>query len=222
MSIFSSWSHHTRASLKSADIRIPLGQVHQILAAGLGHASFASFSLHDVDALEAAKYAVLDTDRMQQRAGDFELQLSFAHCTDVIQGIRKLKKNDGPKVAPYPIALNTFGNLISPLVLDSAHPIKDEIARKLNGQPNDSMVFSFNPDMSIDASLVEWKWTVTGLVYAVSSADYQVPFTAEVVFPKLGKQLLGPGRIAEFAQSGSPELMEPDFATEFDPQGMND
>ncbi|MDR7307921.1 hypothetical protein [Rhodoferax saidenbachensis] len=218
MSVFSTWSHLARASLKTAGIPIPLGQVHQVLSAGLGHASFASFSLQEVDAMETAKYAVLDTDRMQQRASEFQLQLSSAHCIDVVQAIRQKCRMNGP----YPVALNTFGNLISPLVLDSAHPIKDEIARRLNGQPNNSLVFSFNAVTSIDASVGQWTWNVTGLVYVASDADYQVPFNAEVVYPKLGKQLLGPGHISQFAQSGDPELLEPDFTTEFDPHGMHD
>lgn len=55
MSVFSNWSHTAHVSLTAAGFRLPLGQVHQILSAGLGHASLASFAIHDKDALSKSR-----------------------------------------------------------------------------------------------------------------------------------------------------------------------
>jgi hypothetical protein len=213
MSVFSNWSHTAHASLTSAGFRLPLGQVHQILSASLGHASLASFTVHDKNALPKSRYALLDLDRMHQRAQELQQPLTEKDCTEVLLRIRETSQQNEPYVQP----LNGFGYLVQTMVRDSQHPVKDEIVQNLQGRPHDFHVFNASPYESIDAAPFVWRWKSTGMLYvACSDSHCQVPITAEVILPRLGAQLLGTGSISHFSQSGEPELYEEDYPTEFD------
>lgn len=213
MSVFSNWSHTAHVSLTAAGFRLPLGQVHQILSAGLGHASLASFAIHDKNALSKSRYALLDLDRMHQRAHELHQPLTEKDCTEVLLKIREASQQDEPYVQP----VNGFEYLVRTMVSDSQHPGMDEIAKNMQGRAYDFKVFHASPYEAIDAAPFAWRWKSTGTLYvACSDSHYQVPITADVIVPRLGTQLLGAGSISHFSQSGEPEFYDDDDYTELD------
>ena len=216
MSVFSNWSHSVRASMASAGFRVSLGQVHQILSAGLGHASFASFKVADQVALESAAYAVFDIEGMQRRAHAFPLQLKADHYHDMISKLDKARKSHWPQAAP----LDSFGWVVRLLIEDEPHPAKLEICKSVGGQPNNSDVVDLDMVSPIEKSPCEWKWHASGFMNVVTEFDHRVPFKSEVIYPKLGLHLLGPGHISQYEQCGETQLYDADYPAEFDPQGI--
>ncbi|MDP3190650.1 hypothetical protein [Rhodoferax sp.] len=219
MSVFSNWSHTAHKRLASAGFPLPLGQVHQILSAGFGHNSLASFRLEDHDALERAPRGVVDIDKMQRRAEDFNLKVEWYEIFDAIPAL-----HEGSSATPPPYTtLKRFWAHVMDLVTENIKPIEDEIARSLGGKPYQFEVTAAKPFETIEASLTVWKWHATGFVYVECADEYfKVPITAEVAFPKRGRHLMDHGYIARLKQTGEAEPYDEDLPTEFDYQAGND
>lgn len=219
MSVFSNWSYTARKRLAAAGFRLPLGQVHQILAAGFGHGSLASFRQEDHDALENAPRGVVDIDKMQRRAEDFNLKFDWYELFDALPALHE----DGRATHPPYTSLKRFWAGVTQLVSENIKPIEDEIASSVGGKLYKSEVTEAKPLGPIEASLTEWKWQATGFVYVECDDGYfQVPMTAEVAFPKRGRHLMDQGYITRLSKSGDAQPYDEDFPTEFDYQGGND
>lgn len=214
MSVFSHLSHSFRSSLVSTGLKLPLGHVHQILVAGLGHGSLASFKVHDHAALEKAESVVSDAEAMVGRAKALGHSFSIEAVGAALRQCRF--RSRGTERAMTPLGNMTF--LVRVVGMDDPHPEKQAIANRLNGQPNGTQLLYVEPAYPIEASLNDWRWRAKGeLTVACDELEYRVPISCEVVFPKVGRQLFGTGYIAHLVQSGESIPHEPEFITEFDP-----
>lgn len=214
MSVFSSWSYIARAYLTSVGYRTSLGQVHQILAAGLGHKSLASFNVHDKAALQQAQYALLDPEKMFSRAKELRLPITERDCREVFLTLQEHTRNGRPAVRHI-----DCGPLAQAIALDTPiRPDIDEILDRLEGTVHDLRIWNSQPNDPIDAEPFIWSWRTRGSLFINCKDDsFEIPISADVVLPKVGVHLIGEGYVKRFMQTGDPTpYFEEDYPTEFD------
>ncbi len=133
-------------------------------------------------------------------------------CFDAVSKFRL----DGTGSSRYVVPLEGFGTIVRLAVADTPHPAKDEIVRQLQGMPNNADVFDVEPAGPLGSAASEWRWRARGRVNVANEGEWAVPFIAEVVFRKLGRNLLAAGTIATLERSGEPEAYEPTYETDYD------
>nr|WP_315494200.1 hypothetical protein [uncultured Rhodoferax sp.] len=214
MSAFSSWSYLVRDYLTSLGYRASLGQAQQILAAGLGHNSLASFNNHDKAVLPHARQVVIDAALMAPRARELGFPLDGEQSQDILTSLIRTIDIQAPLV--------TTGTY----VLEACRVVEDcsvrkgvqEILDKLSGTVHNLKAWNAKALEPLAANPRIWMWEVVGFLY-VSQEDeiLEVPIATEVIFPRLGIHLLGEGRTTRFRQTGdATPYYEEDYPTEFD------
>lgn len=204
---FSTWSKLAREALAENGCKLSHSQSMEVLAAGLGHNTYASFRLHDEANLASAKFVVLSFEAMLQRALTCDRRIELSHCEAVIAKID-------------PPGYDDLGQrLLQPLSVDDRVPRHSvdfsQFPEVIALAEVDSMIFEgvttlwaerLQP-LSLESH--DWTWTVIGLVHASSKPDdFEISFDAKVVFDKCGRHLMREGRVLEIRPRGRPSLVD--------------
>ena len=211
-SIFSTWSRLAREVLVNRGCKLSHGQVMEVLAAGLGHNTYASFKRRDEAAAEQAQFVVLSFEAMQRRAREFSRIVEDTYCFEIVQVFNANADEKLPKRRIQRLEEETW---VSGHALEmSSHALLQSLTQA------EKMIFDGvatlleTPSVySEDAPI--WLWSTTGNVLAHSDGtDYEIPFSAELLFDKLGRHLMSQGSLANLEQRGKPSFVDDGYFSE--------
>jgi hypothetical protein len=213
MSVFLSWCRSAQKQFTNPRGRLSLGQAQEVLAAGLGHRTYASFRSSDLVALERTAYALVSFEAMKKRAAEFGVQLSDEACHAALHGMRFGARGQDRYVIPD----TNLGNIYRLLVSDSNHPMRAEIARELQAQINGIDVGYGEPCTLWNLSAAAWRWRAgCAFQFMTEEKDLAVPISVEIEFPRVGRHLFGKGEIVSVERAGEPYEYEPEVVLDYD------
>jgi len=213
MSVFLNWCRSAQKQFSNPRVRLSLGQAQEVLAAGLGHRTYASFRSSDLTALEGTAYALVSFEAMRKRAAEFGAQLSDEACHAALHGMRFGAQDQGRYVIPD----TNLGIVFRILVSDSDYPMRAEIARELQAQINGINAGYGKPCTPWDISAVAWRWRAhSDFHFMTEEKDLAVPIDVEIEFRRLGRHLFAKGEIVSVERVGEPYEYEPEVVLEYD------
>jgi hypothetical protein len=205
MTRFTSWSGIVHTTLSTLYPYFKLGQARELLAAGLGHNTYASLRLHDLAALESAKYVVLDLERLMQRAADIGVPLTLDQWWLTHRELTPGRITKGCYLGEARVMESAARHVFE----DSSHPLFYEIAKRI-GMKDGHWAHGATPLPGQDPVADELAMLVHGDVQALNEHDaLATPVIAEVRFKRIGRQLYAEGHIAQVAQHGEARPYEP-------------
>lgn len=206
-STFTTWSRLTRTALAAHGHKLSYGQSMEVLAAGLGHNTYASFRPQDENALQQARFIVLSFDAMQRRAFGLGKEINTQHCDSVLAEINSDFSED--PLSWLVQRLERTDSIPRPSVDFSRHPEVVALA-EAEGLVFDGVTTLWAECLQpFSNESRTWVWTVVGQVHASSKPDdFEIPFSAEVVFEKCGKHLMSAGSVLGISPRGRPSLVD--------------
>ena len=213
MDQFSRWSGIAHALLVKQAPKIKLGKVHQLLAACLGHRTYASLRATDLDTLNGKPHYVLFDDAAGlARAEDLGLAVTEAQWRDVSLALRP------SGITPF--WLTTIGGMhnAAELVFEDTSNSRIHAIQRLVGYPDVKRATSSRCHCAEDQVPDILRIEVSGDAYAYNQeTSFAVPVIAIVEFPKVGQRMYGHGTIVSVEQKGAPEprILEDVDAGEF-------
>lgn len=211
MEKFARWSGVVHAALPKIH-RVKLGQVHQLLAACLGHASYASFRESDLLVLNrGAHYVCFEEGAGLRRAHRLGIQLTQEQWREAWMALK-----------PSGVSGHTW--LIEPRGMDlaarltfegSGHPHIQAIKRAI-GMGDGHWANSTRCLDETNALPEVLRFEVLGDVQASGNGvSISVPVTAECVFKRIGRRMYAAGELLSVVQHGAPREYDPEFDGEF-------
>jgi hypothetical protein len=212
MSVFPNWCRSAQKQFSNPRVRLSLGQAQEVLAAGLGHRTYASFRSSDLAALERTAYALVSFDAMKRRATEFGAELSDDACHSALHGMRFGAQGQGRYVIPD----TNLGLIFKILVSDSDHPMRGEIARELEAEINGIDAGYGEPCTPWDLSTAAWRWRGRGAFqFMTEEKDLAVPIDIEIEFRRLGRHLFATGAIVSVERAGEAQEFEAEEVLDF-------
>lgn len=208
MTKFTRWSGIAHSILSESHRKIKLGQAQEILAAYLGHRTYASLlRTHDLATLQnQAKYVLVDPEKALNRAASLDIPLTADDWLAVEHAISRSGVSGGSwlvgEQSMHLAARLTFEDSGDQRLYDIAHHIgmRDGI------RATDTRCHS-SPGEFPEAL----KFTVKGEVRAMNAEAYlAVPVICELAFPRVGKRFYAYGELLSVEQSGPPTEYEPE------------
>lgn len=210
MTRFTSWSGIVHTTLSTLYPRFKLGQAQELLAAGLGHNTYASLRIHDLTALESAKYVVLDLERLIQRASEIGVPLTPEQWWLTHRELTSGRITNGCYLGEARVMESAARHAFE----DSSHPLLYDIAKR-TGMKDGHWAYGATPLPGQDTVSDELTMVVHGDVQALNEhVALATPVIAEVRFKRIGRQLYAEGRITQVAQYGEPHPYEPNDEAE--------
>ena len=191
---------------------IKLGQVHQLLAAGFGHASLASFRLGDLQRLNRGiEFVCFDDAAALARARGFGFDVTDAQWRDVGFALRP----SGVLGGTWLTDLNGMAAAARFTFEASGHPSIEAIYRSI-GSPDGLNAWSSRP-LSDVAKLPEvLEFEVLGAVKAFGEpVCLSVPVACRIEFHRVGRRMYQQGVVQTIERCGEPAEYEPEFEGEF-------
>jgi hypothetical protein len=205
MTRFTSWSGVVHTTLSTLYPHFKLGQARELLAAGLGHNTYASLRMLDLAALESAQYVVLDLERLMQRAADMGMPLTLDQWWPTHHKLTPGRITNGCYLGEARVMQNAARHVFD----DCSHPLFHEIAKR-TGMKDGHWAYVATPLPGQDPVADELAMLVHGDVRAFNEdVALATPVIAEVRFKRIGRQLYAEGHIAQVAQHGEPHPYEP-------------
>jgi hypothetical protein len=210
MSIYSTWSRQVREVLVAGGCKLSHGQAMEVLAAGLGHNSYASFRLNDEASLDSAQFVVVSSEAMQARASRLKIIFQHDQCHDIVHALSDSSR-EGP-VKRHVQRLDTETWLAWNEIDVSERPEIRAMAHANQLIFDGVTVLLKTPNGALDIASDTWTWTATGFVSSHSRTfDFDIPFKAEVAFHKKGRHLMSQGVVMHIEQSGPPVEVGDDY-----------
>lgn len=207
MTKFTRWSGIAHSILAKSHRKIKLGHAQEILAAYLGHRTYASLRMHDLAVLQdQAKYVLIDPEMALNRAASLDIQLTADDWYSVESALK-----------PSGVSGNTW--LVGELSMHSAARLtfEDSDDRRLRNIANlNGMCEGYRTiDTCCHSSPGEFpeelKFTVEGEVRAIGAKAYlAVPVVCKIIFPRVGNRFYASGELLSVDQSGQPKEYEPE------------
>ncbi|MBY0411146.1 MAG: hypothetical protein K2Q97_13720 [Burkholderiaceae bacterium] len=126
MTVFSSWAFRLKQLLADVGVKIPLGHVYELLAAGLKHNSYASLVQLESDALGQAQLIIFDEASVRARAHSLNVDLNPAKYLSDFLDI--LNDPDARPSSEMNGIFMRFGSASGPI---SNHSVKWSVGRVL-------------------------------------------------------------------------------------------
>lgn len=188
--------------------QIKLGQVHQILAACLGHRTYASLQFADLNALnQRPRYALFDMDAGKDRALDLRLPLTEIHWQEVTM----LLSPSG--VTPFWLTTVAGMHRAAQLTFEDYFDFRILQIENASDFPNTQRATSSRSHTEGDQVPSILRFDVNGEVQIyIQDALFAISVFAVVDFKKIGNRMYDEGRIVSAKQSGDPRLLTPDEA----------
>lgn len=207
MTKFIRWSGIAHSILAKTHRKIKLGQAREIMAAYLGHLTYASLRVHDLAALEnQAKYVLIDPGMALRRAAGLGIPLTEDDWRVVEHTINRSGVSGG-KWLVGELSMSLAASLTFE---DSGDQRLYDIGHRIG--MCDGIHTTNTRCHSSPGELPEiLKFTVEGEVRVVTAEKYlAVPVVCEISFPRVGKQFYASGRLLTVEQSGQPKEYEPE------------
>lgn len=224
MDKFKFWASKVNESLQSSHPKLKHSQACEILAAALGHKTYASFHLNDEDAINgSAKYILLDGTLPLSRAKNLGFNLAPEDWASAVNEI----KRSGNSRNCWLVDANSMFNAARIIFEDSSHQKLEEIETNAsNGlgkvatniqcfppQNPSSLDWHISPNGDLLGKL---EFMIEGEARAWSeSGAIAVPLRSLIIFERIGKRLYSEGMRITVEQSGALYEFEPEFENEF-------
>ncbi|MDC6177107.1 hypothetical protein [Ralstonia solanacearum] len=201
MDQFSRWSGIVHALLVNHVPKIKLGQVHQLLAACLGHRTYASLRTTDLETLNRKPHYVLfDVDAGLARAAELGLAVPESRWREATVALSPsgvtsfwLTSIDGMHSAARLVFEDTFNS--------RAHAMKHLVGYPDGQRATSSRCHSVHDDVPDIL-----RFDVEGEVFAYNQeTSLAAPVIAIVEFPKIGRRMYGNGTLVSAEQHGEPK-----------------
>lgn len=208
MSVFSQWCRIAHDHFSSNYSKLRLGQVQEIMAAGMGHKTYASFQRHDLPRLSEAKHALISVEAMERRASDFGVKLNANLCRDTVSQLRIRPSEEN--FAREVITSENMDWAIRLALENTNHPDGIRLANEINATFDGITPLLTEPADPLDQSGNEWRWRVMCTVHASKgSEDFDLKVNADVLFPQIGRRLFSQCVVLGFQRDGTWEEYDP-------------
>lgn len=207
MTKFTRWSGIAHSILAKSHRKTKLGQAQEILAAYLGHRTYASLRMQDLAALqEKAKYVLVDPDNALDRAASLGIQLTADDWLAVEHAIRP----SGVSGETWLAEERSMDLAASLTFEDSGDQRLYDIAHRI-GMCDGIHATETRCHSSPGEFPEVLKFTVEGEVRTINVETYlAVPVVCEIAFPRVGKRFYGFGELLTVEQRGQPYEYEPE------------
>ncbi len=207
MTKFIRWSGIAHSILVKSHRKTKLGQAREILAAYLGHRTYASLRTHDLAVLqEQAKYVLVDPEKALSRAASLDIPLTAGDWLAIEHAIRP----SGVSGDTWLIGERSMHLAASLTFEDSGDQRLYDIAHRI-GMCDGIHATNTRCHSSLGELPEILKFTVEGEVRAMNAEKYlAVPVVCEISFPRVGKQFYASGKLLTVEQSGQPKEYEPE------------
>lgn len=208
---FPSISHSLRTT---SGKRIPLGHLHEVLAAALGYKSYAAYkaSGEEAPSFDGAHHIVLDVDLLTTRLG--QLGYDTAEAAEAMTDAIELAfRSTLPSTQVHRVADDIKDHLHSDVVegIENSDEYSSEVA--MTNTTGGDFDLEFDLAVPIEDAASTWVLTATG----TSSLDQDpddvyhgdvIDVSAKVSFSKLGRRVLGEMTVEDVGatvRQGAPE-----------------
>ncbi|MDG0857345.1 hypothetical protein [Roseateles puraquae] len=210
MDKFARWSGVVYTALPKVH-RVKLGQVHQLLAACFGHASYASFRDSDLQVLnQGARYVCFDEAAGLRRARCLGILITEAQWREAWMSL----KPSGVSGGTWIIEAQAMELAARVTFEDASHPEIQTIKQSI-GMGDGHWANSARCLDDIDAMPELLRFEVLGDVQAYGNdVSLSVPVAAELAFKRIGRRMYAAGELLDVVRRGAPREYEPDFEAE--------
>lgn len=220
MTRFKDCAKVAHAKLRTFYPNIAIGQVQQLLAAALGHNTYASFKEADAAAFDScAGSAMLVPDSAMLRATDFGFCMNRDHWSLLIDDLNSKQVTGALELHEHTgllgwMARMAFQKVEDPRIADLLAPHgSKESFRQLVCE-----AMSYDPQTVDDGGVLPERTVVTLhgeiCVYCTSYSGWAVPMLCEFAFERVGRRMYAAPVLKSVVQHGDPRLSYP--AEEFD------
>lgn len=218
MDKFSKWTGLAHSTLAKSHPKLKLNQARECLATWLGHRTYASLCVQDLDVLlGAAKYVITDAQAAIDRANRIGFSVGSEQWREVEMALRP----SGISGGLWLIDMRSMHLAARLTFEDQSHPDIDSIRQHLMGMTDGHWATSSVCHAAEGDHPDELRFTVHGEVPTFNEHDaLAVPVAADVLFKRVGKRLYGQGELLSVAQEGQPHPYEQEF--EFENYGMSE
>lgn len=207
MDQFSRWSGVAHALLVKHVPKIKLGQVHQLLAACVGHRTYASLRAADLATLNQTRplYVLFDEDAGLARATDLGLPVSQALWREATMALRP------SGISPFWLTTISGMHRAAELTFEDTFDSRLHDMKRLAGFPDGQRATACRCHSAENDVPDSLRFDVEGEVYAFNQGEsLAVPVIAIVEYPKVGRRMYGNGALASVEQHGEPRTRAPD------------
>lgn len=207
MTKFTRWSGIAHSILAKSHRKIKLGHAQEILAAYLGHRTYASLRMQDLAVLQdQAKYVLIDPEMALNRASSIDIQLTVDDWHSVEMALKPSGVSGNTWLVGEPSM-----HLAANLTFEDSYDRRLSDIGDLIGMCNGYRAINTRCHSSPGEFPKELKFTVEGEVRAMNAeAHLAVPVVCEIIFPRIGNRFYASGELLSVKQSGQPKEYEPE------------
>ncbi|WIV96874.1 hypothetical protein [Kinneretia aquatilis] len=198
MKQFSRWSGIAHSVLSQHSPKIKLGQVHQLIAACLGHRTYASLRDKDLAVLdERPAYVLFDVEAGLRRSIDLDLALTEAQWHEATMALRP------SGITPFWLTSMQGMHGAARLTFEDSGDDRIEAIKREIGFPDGHWVKSSRNHVAEDQLPELLRFDVDGEIQAYTDdSSLAVPVKVVVEFPKLGRRIYGKGTLVSVEKCG--------------------
>lgn len=206
MDQFFRWSGIAHSLLSQHFPKIKLGQVHQLLAAWLGHQTYASLRVADLATLnQKPRYFICDYDDPLVRAAKLGLPLTATQWREVVVELSP------SGITPFWLTSVAGMDMAARLVFEESFDVRISSIKHANGEPNGHWATSSRCHTAEDQLPDILRFDVDGDVCAINpEASLAIPVRVVVEFSKIGERMYGEGLVVSVALQGPARTRDPD------------
>jgi hypothetical protein len=206
MDQFSLWSGIAHSLVSKHTPKIKLGQVHQLLAACLGHRTYASLRVADLEILnQKPHYVLFDEGAALARAADLGLSLTEAQWREVTMALRP------SGVTPFWLTTMASMDSAARITFEDSSDSRIHSMKREVGFPDGHRGLSTRCHSKEDEMPDFLRFDVHGEVCAYNEETWlAIPVIAVVEFPKVGRRMYGDGTLVSVERRGEPRTRDLD------------
>lgn len=206
MDQFSRWSGIAHALLSQQSSRVRLGQIHQLLAACLGHRTYASFRAEDHSTLnQQPHYVLFDDAAGLSRASELGLRIAPEAWKKVTLEL----KPSG--ITPFWLTTKSGMHSAARVAFEDSADDRISSIKSAMGFPDGHRATSSRCHSEDDDLPVALRFDVFGEAHGYSETEsLATPVTVVVEFPRIGRRIYGDGVLVSVEQSGVTFARDPD------------
>lgn len=206
MDQFSSWSGIAHSLVSKQTPKIKLGQVHQLLAACLGHRTYASLRVADLEILnQQPHYVLFDEGAALARAANLGLALTEKQWQEVTMAISR------SGITPFWLTSMVGMESAARLTFEDSSDARIRAMKREVGFPDGHRALSARCHSRHDAIPDFLRYDVHGEVCAYNEETaLAIPVMAVVEFPKVGRRMYGDGTLVSIERQGEPRVRDLD------------
>jgi hypothetical protein len=198
MKQFSRWSGIAHSLLSKHSPKISLGQVHQLLAACLGHRTYASLRDADLAILEdRPAYVLFDVEAGLRRSTDLDLALTADHWREATLAL----KPSG--ITPFWLTTMQGMHSAARLAFEDSGDDRIKAIKRELGFPDGHWATSSRNHFAEDEVPELLRFDVEGDIHAYTDdLPLALPVKVVVEFQRLGRRIYGKGTLVSVEKSG--------------------